>query len=70
MKTCWAQYLLWLVIVIMGTMAMLSGCGQRGPLFLPDKESVAAKKAEKQKKKKEKATATDKQIDSENTTNE
>ena len=38
MKPCWAQYLLWLIIVLAGATAMLSGCGQDGNLYLPDKE--------------------------------
>ncbi len=36
MKPCWAQYLLWLVIAVAGAGAMLSGCGQKGDLYLPD----------------------------------
>ena len=35
MKTCWAQYLLWLVIAVMGTGSMLSACGQKGALMRP-----------------------------------
>ena len=38
MKPCWAQYLLWLIIALASTTAMLSGCGQDGNLYLPDKE--------------------------------
>jgi len=36
MKPCWAQYLLWLCITLAGAAAMLSGCGQKGDLYLPD----------------------------------
>ena len=36
MKGCWAQYLLWLVIAVLGVGAMLTGCGQKGDLYLPD----------------------------------
>ena len=36
MKSCWAQYLLWLVIIILGTGSALSACGQKGDLYLPD----------------------------------
>ncbi len=36
MKPCWASYLLWLVIGIAGVGAMLSSCGQKGDLYLPD----------------------------------
>ncbi|WP_459863165.1 LPS translocon maturation chaperone LptM [Endothiovibrio diazotrophicus] len=35
MNRCWAQYALWAVIAILGVGSMLSGCGQKGPLFLP-----------------------------------
>jgi predicted small lipoprotein YifL len=35
MKTCWAQYLLWLVIAVMGAGSMLSACGQKGALTRP-----------------------------------
>jgi len=34
--TCWPQYLLWLVIAVLGTGNMLTACGQKGPLFLPE----------------------------------
>ncbi|WP_313957281.1 LPS translocon maturation chaperone LptM [Sedimenticola selenatireducens] len=33
---CWSRYLLWLVILVLGTSSMLSACGQKGPLYLPD----------------------------------
>lgn len=33
MKHCWAQYLLWLVVAILGTGSALSACGQKGPLY-------------------------------------
>lgn len=36
MKPCWAQYVLWFVIAVLGTGAMLSGCGQKGDLYLPE----------------------------------
>jgi predicted small lipoprotein YifL len=37
MKLCWAQYILWLVITLAGGGTLLSGCGQSGDLYLPDK---------------------------------
>ena len=40
MKTCWAQYLLWLVIILLGTGSILSACGQKGDLYLPDATPV------------------------------
>jgi predicted small lipoprotein YifL len=36
MKFCWAQYLLWLVIALLGAGSMLSACGQKGALQRPD----------------------------------
>jgi hypothetical protein len=36
MKTCWAQYLLWAVIVILGAASALSACGQKGDLYRPE----------------------------------
>lgn len=35
MKPCWAQYLLWLVIAVLGAGSMLSACGQKGELTRP-----------------------------------
>ncbi len=37
MKPCRLSYLLWLIISIAGVSAMLSSCGQKGDLYLPDK---------------------------------
>lgn len=45
MSHCWARYLLWAVIAILGTGSMLSACGQKGDLVLPEQ-------AEKQQQKK------------------
>lgn len=36
MKICWAQYLLWLVVAILGAGSLLSACGQKGDLVQPD----------------------------------
>jgi predicted small lipoprotein YifL len=36
MKSCWAQYLLWLVIAVLGTGSALSACGQKGALYQPE----------------------------------
>jgi predicted small lipoprotein YifL len=37
MKICWAQYLQWAVFAVLALAILLSGCGQKGPLVLPDK---------------------------------
>lgn len=35
MRFCWGQYALWAVIAVLGIASMLSGCGARGDLYLP-----------------------------------
>ncbi len=34
---CWARYLFIAVVVLLGTLSMMSACGRKGPLYLPDK---------------------------------
>ena len=41
MKSCWAQYLLWLVIAVLGTGSALSACGQKGDLYQPDRSTAS-----------------------------
>jgi len=36
MNRCWAQYALWLAVAVLGTGQMLSACGQKGDLYLPE----------------------------------
>jgi predicted small lipoprotein YifL len=36
MKPCWAHYLLWAWIAVAGIGAAVSGCGQKGDLYLPE----------------------------------
>jgi predicted small lipoprotein YifL len=36
MKTCWAKYVLYLVIIVLGTASMLSACGKKGDLYHPE----------------------------------
>ncbi len=36
--SCWPRYLLWLIITTLGCINLLSACGQKGPLYLPDQE--------------------------------
>ena len=40
---CWARYLLWAVIAILGISNMLSACGQKGDLYLPEPQQEQAK---------------------------
>jgi len=42
MKTCWAQYLLWLAVAILGVGGALSACGQKGALYRPAPQSAPA----------------------------
>ena len=43
MKVCWARFALGAVICVFGTSALLSACGQKGPLFLPKDKNKTAK---------------------------
>ncbi len=44
MKFCWANTLFILVIITLGTLSVLSACGQKGDLYLPEKDRPAEKK--------------------------
>lgn len=35
MRICWPQATMILVVVILGISSMLSGCGKKGPLYVP-----------------------------------
>jgi len=35
---CWPRYLLWTLIAGLGLGNMLSACGQKGDLYLPNKD--------------------------------
>ncbi len=39
---CWPRTLLWLVIALLGSLNLLSACGQKGPLYLPPPEEAPA----------------------------
>lgn len=47
MPRCWANLLLLAVIAVLGVGTMLSGCGQKGPLYLPDDRSQTEESAER-----------------------
>lgn len=32
---CWARYLLWGLIALLGVANLLTACGHKGPLYLP-----------------------------------
>jgi predicted small lipoprotein YifL len=43
---CWPRYILWILIAFLGLGNMLTACGQKGPLYLPD--STSEQQQEKQ----------------------
>ena len=36
MRICWPQATMILLVVILGIGSMLSGCGKKGPLYIPN----------------------------------
>ncbi len=49
MKICWAQSLFIVIVIILGLGNILSACGQKGALYLPD--DAPQTDMQKQKKK-------------------
>lgn len=41
MRLCWPKLTFAAVILILGISSMLSGCGKKGPLYLPEKATPA-----------------------------
>jgi len=39
---CWANNLFIVIVVLLGTLAMLGACGQKGDLYLPEPASTSA----------------------------
>ena len=39
---CWARYLFLLIVAVLAVGHMLSACGQKGPLYLPEQQPVDA----------------------------
>jgi predicted small lipoprotein YifL len=48
MRLCASQWLLIAVVVLLGLSSMLSGCGKKGPLYLPDEPAKQAVPGAKQ----------------------
>ena len=44
MKFCWANTVFIIMIITLGILSALSGCGQKGDLYLPEKDKPAEKK--------------------------
>lgn len=42
---CWARTLFILIVVTLGVLSMISACGQKGPLYLPDDKPAKTKTA-------------------------
>ena len=42
MRLCASQWLFIAVVVLLGLGSMLSGCGKKGPLYLPDEPARQA----------------------------
>lgn len=42
MRLCASQWLLIAVVILLGVSSMLSGCGKKGPLYLPDEPARQA----------------------------
>ena len=40
---CWANNLFILIVVVLGTLAMLGACGQKGDLYLPEPASESTR---------------------------
>lgn len=40
MRICPSQWLFVVVVILLGTASMLSGCGKKGPLYLPGKPAA------------------------------
>jgi len=42
MRPCPSSVLFLLVVILLGTISLLSGCGKKGPLYLPDEKAAVA----------------------------
>lgn len=42
MRFCWAQYAFGAMVIVLGLLAMLSGCGAKGDLYLPPEQGQEA----------------------------
>lgn len=50
MCKCWSQWLLIAVIFAFSLMTLLSGCGIKGPLYLPEEDKIEQKQKKQVKK--------------------
>jgi predicted small lipoprotein YifL len=54
MRMCWSQWLLLAVVIALGSLTLLSGCGKRGKLYLPQEQVSDAPQTEQTDDKKPK----------------
>ena len=48
MHICWPKIIFLLVVAGLGTVALLQGCGQKGPLYLPEPASGSGESKSKE----------------------
>ena len=48
---CYPRYLLWFLVALMGTGNILTACGQKGDLYLPDDEPLHEETQAEERKK-------------------
>lgn len=44
MRICWPQGVMILLVIFLGISSMLSGCGKKGPLYVPNDASKQLQK--------------------------
>ncbi|MCB1755964.1 MAG: lipoprotein [Gammaproteobacteria bacterium] len=59
MRICWAQWVFIAVIAVLGLAQMLSACGNKGPLYLPEETAQTADSATDKESLKDKTAAED-----------
>jgi len=42
MYFCWSRWLFFIVVAVLALLSMLSGCGLKGPLYLPTETTASA----------------------------
>lgn len=47
MRLCWAQIVFIMVVAVLGLGSILSACGQKGPLYLPDHTAKPAQQKDR-----------------------
>lgn len=42
MRMCWSNLLMIAVVAALGSLSLLASCGQKGDLYLPEREAASA----------------------------